>query len=253
MVRGSQRNGLTGSALIRLLARLSDVDAPESKQAFAERLSQWLGWTDAISLSAALNGGPATGRSGARASVNAEEGEVQRVRAALAKAIADDGSATADNRRMNPHAATDVAPMTTTADFSPHRRRYLAQQQAMEAGIGPLRERLRAKLAGRSAAMAQLAAVDAVMEQVLGAREYQLLSTVPVLLEKHFKRLHRAEQAAQAAVVAPDGAEAPPEPSAAPPGVWLDTFRQDMRSVLLAELDIRLQPVEGLLDALRMP
>ncbi|WP_374563164.1 DUF3348 domain-containing protein [Ideonella sp.] len=264
MVRGSQRNGLTGTALIRLLARLSDADAPESKQAFAERLSQWLGWTDAISLSAALNGGPATGRPGARASVSAEEAEVQRVRAALARAVADDGAANTDQKRMNLHAATDVAPMTNTADFSPHRRRYLAQQQAMEAGIGPLRERLRARLAGRSAAMAQLAAVDAVMEQVLGAREYQLLSTVPALLEKHFKRLYQAEQADQAAQAsavvpddatdnAPDVAQAPFEPSAAPPGAWLDTFRQDMRSVLLAELDLRMQPVEGLLEALRMP
>ncbi|NYT67102.1 uncharacterized protein DUF3348 [Pusillimonas noertemannii] len=35
------------------------------------------------------------------------------------------------------------------------------------------------------------------------------------------------------------------------PGPWLDTFREDMRSVLLAELDLRLQPIEGLLCALR--
>jgi hypothetical protein len=35
------------------------------------------------------------------------------------------------------------------------------------------------------------------------------------------------------------------------PGAWLDAFRKDMQSVLLAELDVRLQPVEGLLAALR--
>ncbi|KAE8755722.1 DUF3348 family protein, partial [Paraburkholderia madseniana] len=35
------------------------------------------------------------------------------------------------------------------------------------------------------------------------------------------------------------------------PGTWLNTFRKDMQSVLLAELDVRLQPVEGLLAALR--
>ncbi|MBN3806694.1 DUF3348 domain-containing protein, partial [Paraburkholderia sp. Ac-20336] len=32
---------------------------------------------------------------------------------------------------------------------------------------------------------------------------------------------------------------------------WLDVFRKDMQSVLLAELDVRFQPVEGLLAALR--
>ncbi|MGE8634372.1 MAG: DUF3348 family protein, partial [Achromobacter piechaudii] len=40
-------------------------------------------------------------------------------------------------------------------------------------------------------------------------------------------------------------------PPAVTPGAWLDVFRKDMRSVLLAELDVRLQPVEGLLAALR--
>ena len=32
---------------------------------------------------------------------------------------------------------------------------------------------------------------------------------------------------------------------------WLDAFREDMHAVLLAELDLRFQPVEGLLAALR--
>ena len=46
--------------------------------------------------------------------------------------------------------------------------------------------------------MARLAAVDAVMEQVLGAHEHRLLSTVPALLEKHFERLRQAEPEADA-------------------------------------------------------
>ncbi|WP_287814619.1 DUF3348 family protein, partial [Achromobacter sp.] len=43
----------------------------------------------------------------------------------------------------------------------------------------------------------------------------------------------------------------PPALPAPTPGAWLETFRKDMRSVLLAELDVRLQPVEGLLATLR--
>ena len=215
----SQRSGFTDSALVRLLARLTDIDAPESRQGFADRLSQWFSWTDAISLSAALDGGFAAGRSGARAPVDPEEGECTRVRTALVNAIAD--------------------PMETTVDFSSYRRRYLARQQAMEASIGPLRDRLRSRLAARSPAMARLAAMDAVMEQVLGAQEYRLLSTVPVLLEKHFARLRKADQAADEA------------DSGVQPGRWSDLFRKDMQGVLLAELDLRFQPLEGLLEALR--
>lgn len=205
----SRRTGFTGSALIRLLAQLTDIDVPESKQGFADRLSRWFGWTDAISLSAALDGSPAAARSGTRASASAEEGECARVRTASVNAIAADSVA--------------------ATDFRSYRRRYVARQQALEASIGPLRGRLRARLAARSPAMARLAGVDAVMEQVLGAHEQRLLATVPVLLEKHFERLRQA-----------DG-----------PG-WPDVFCKDMQGVLFAELDIRLQPVEGLLDALRM-
>lgn len=247
MVRRSRPTRFTGSELIRLLARLTEVDDTESKVPFAERLSQWLSWTDAISLSAALNGSsPATATSDARAFASAEEGECERVRSALVNAFAEDSAFVADQGRGNLHPPASGAPTDTTADFSPYRRRYLAKQQAMEASISALRGRLRATLAARSSDMARLAAVDAVMEQVLGEHERSLLSTVPVLLEKRFKRLHRTDHAPQA------DTQAPAEHKGVQPEAWLDPFCKDMQSVLLAELDIRLQPVEGLLEALRI-
>lgn len=242
MAQVSGRTGFNGSALVRLLSRLSEVDVREPRQVTADRLSQWFGWTDAISLSAALNGNPAASPSGTRASSNAEENECNRVRAALASAIAQDSAflpapASAPSAPLKPFTKasppkdtaidTPVAPTAPIA-FAPYRQRYVARQQAMDAAVGPLRGRLRARLAGTSSAMARLAGVDVVMEQVLGAQERSLLASVPTLLEKHFKRLRDA---------APDG--------------WLDTFHQDARDVLLAELDLRFQPVDGLLEALR--
>jgi len=218
------RRSLTGSALIRLLDRLSGPNVRESGASTSDRLSQWFSWTDAISLSAALDGVPATGVSGARTSSNAEEGECLRVRTALAKAIAEDSAFATPQEPAQPEGAE--------ADFAPYRQRYVARQQAIEAGVGALRGRLRSRLANRSPAMAKLAAVDVVMEQVLSARERSLLATVPGLLEKHFKRLHKGAEAA--------GSDE-----------WLGHFRKDAREVLLAELDFRFQPVEGLLDALR--
>ncbi|WP_418145570.1 DUF3348 domain-containing protein [Variovorax paradoxus] len=224
MAQVSQRTVFNGSALVRLLSRLTDTDVREPRQATADRLSQWFGWTDAISLSAALDGAVAAAApSRARASASAEERECVRARAALAKAVAEDGAVAA------------------AVDFTPFRRRHLTLQQAMEAGIGPLRGRLRALLAARSPAMARLAAVDVVMEQVLAAREHSLLASVPALLEKHFTRLR---QASPETTGEPEGeAEA---------GEWLHVFCKDMKNVLLAELDFRFQPIEGLLEALRM-
>ena len=226
----SRRTDITGPALVRLLSRLTNVDAPEPRQAFADRLSQWLGWTDAISLSAALNGSPAAAQL-TRAPASAEEAEFTRVRSALVKAIAEDSILAPGKGRGHPRGAAQAAPAEApVADFAPYRLRYQDRQQAMDAGIGPLRERLRARLAARSPAMARLAAVDAVMERALGEQERKLLAGVPALLEKRFEHLRRgADQAAG----------------------WQDAFGRDMQGVLLAELDIRFQPIEGLLDALR--
>ncbi len=122
-----------------------------------------------------------------------------------------------------------------------HRGESTLHYEIKRAALLFLHEALGARLAARSPAMARLASVDVVMEQVLAPRERSFLAAVPGLLEKHFERLRPADSAA------PDPAEAP-----GPPGPWLDAFHNDIRNVLLAELDFRFQPVEGLLDALRM-
>ena len=93
--------------------------------------------------------------------------------------------------------------------------------------------------------MARLAAVDAAMERVLSPREQTLLAHVPALLGDHFERLRQAEQKVLA------DAQVSEDAPAMAPGAWLDMFRQDVQSVLLAELDVRFHPVEALLAALR--
>ncbi|GAA4346788.1 DUF3348 domain-containing protein [Variovorax defluvii] len=214
-----------------MLARMAhNSNAAETRDAgpgFADRLGEWLRWTDAISLSSALGASPSAAPRGARAATATLESECAGLRNALANAISADSVFT--------------APIKTAAtDFPFYRRRYQARQQTMEMAIEPQRERLRAILAARSPDMARLAAVDAVMEQVLGVQEHNLLAGIPARLEKHFARLRRTEPV-------PDEA---PEGEARP-GPWLDLFRNDMRDLLLAELDFRLQPIEGLMEALR--
>lgn len=225
-----QRTGFNDSALIRTLARLADTDVRASKDAFADRMGQWLAWTDAIALSGALNSTPAAPHANAAATpADTEAAECARVREALAKSITRDVSAVAGRPRG---AAPAIAAQLPPPDFAPYRWRYQARQQAMEAAIAPLRERLCATLATRSPALARLAAVDAVMAPMLDAQAQRLLAGLPTLLEKHFDRLRDA---------------------AADNDRWLTGFHQDMQSLLLAELDFRFQPVEGLLAALRQP
>ncbi|MEK6298357.1 MAG: DUF3348 family protein, partial [Paraburkholderia tropica] len=207
------------------------------------------------------------------------------LRSALSKAIACDALLAPAKRALRGAALAQAraqVPETPEmdADFALYRQCYLALQQKMESDIGDLRTRLRSRLAVQSAPMAKLATLDAAMERSLAARERSLLGTVPGLLGAHFERLRKAAKAAQAELEAQADAtkqaEAPTQaPTAAPaatpaadtpagaaaqspadrgapgPQAWLDTFRKDMQSVLLAELDVRFQPVEGLIAALR--
>lgn len=301
MLQAPQRTGLSGPTLIRLLTRLTDADVQQSRQSLSDHLSQWLGWTDAIALSAALNTAPPVIAPGARMFSSAEERECVRVRTTLADAIASDTAATAA-KRVSPGAAPARTPAKKLAaalaedefDYSSFRQRYLSLQHTMETSIGNLRSRLRGMVAARNGEWTRLAVVDAIMDRALLPKERALLGAIPKLLQTHFDRLRKAEETAlaQAAAEAQADAEAAAladataEPdagavasdveasggktpgvdtpaagatqarteAAAPaitPGAWLDTFRVDMRAVLLAELDVRLQPVEGLLAALR--
>ena len=100
----------------------------------------------------------------------------------------------------------------------------------MEAAVSALRAQARAVLQ-RSAAthpeLATLAALDTTLAAVLAPRELAQLALMPVLLERHFMRPEARQNGA--------------------PGA----FKDDMRRLLCAELELRLQPALGLLDALR--
>lgn len=246
IVKAPQRTAFSGPTLIRLLARLTDSDVSEPAQTLSQRLSEWLDWTDAIALSSALAGSGVSAATVAGAqsfgTAGTCESECQRVRTSLAQAIAGD-SVFAPARATHAPQRNDA--IDDAADYALFRQRYLSLQQAMETSIGNVRSRLRAVLAARSPAMARLAMVDAAMERALGAREQSLLGGAPVAMRGHFERLREAEhtQLAQA--------ESEGRIAAVKPGAWLDIFRKDMQSVLFAELDLRFQPVEGLLAALR--
>lgn len=220
------RAALRGPTFIRLLARLTAVETDAPGASLPDRLSRWLDWTHAIALSTALDGQTQAPDAEAPAFDADVEAECAQVRASLVRSI--EGA----RELATPGPATMTA---STPDYAPFRQRYLAIQRSIQAHTGQLRGRLRDMLAQRSPEMARLAEVDAVMEMALSPREHRLLGHVPAVMADHFDRLRRGADA--------DGETAP--------GAWLDRFRQDMRHVLLAELDVRLQPVEALLAALR--
>ena len=216
------RSTFGSSSLVRQLAAWAPADAEAPGMDVAERLSLWLNAFDAIGLQRAqqairqIRTAAPAAADALPVSAEALAADLQRVRVTLHGAIAQDPRALA------------ISP----EGFKPWQQRHLELQRQMEQMIQPLREHVRQALSRVSPQLRQVAAVDAVLAQVLAAREQVLLPTVPALLERRF---------AQCRGAAPD--------AAAPD--WLEDFANEWRQALRAELDLRLQPVQGLIEALR--
>ncbi|WP_340648180.1 DUF3348 family protein [Pseudoxanthomonas winnipegensis] len=241
MAKPRQHGPVPGPAFVRLLARLGQVAVPAPPPALPERLAQWVDWNRAVALSRALDGAPPPAADGPRFDA-AEVDACHAQRAALAAAIREDRELAAAIQRRLDKAAGEGTSLDLAVDFAVFRQRYLAHQRAMLATTGLLRGRLRDMLGHGPAALARLAEVDAVMESTLSPREQTALAAAPALLEQHFLRLRPAEADAVPA-------SAPPTDAAQMPA-WLQTFAQDMQRALLAELDLRFQPIDALLAAL---
>ncbi len=255
----SPRTAFNRSPLIRTLASLDIQNSADAGQTLAERLGQWLHWPDAISLYGVLDGDPAADQPAdaparASAATSVLAAELRHLRQQLALSIADDAALAAElaDQAVKAELADQVARGGSAAqtDWAPCRRRHVALQQAMAARTAPLRARLRASLQACSPALARLAALDAVLEAALAERERHLLAKVPRLLELHFTRLAQTPVQIDNQTAQPASRAAQPARPAAP-RLQPDALRLTLQRLLLDELDLRLQPLEGLLLALQ--
>ncbi|MDX5298792.1 MAG: DUF3348 domain-containing protein [Gammaproteobacteria bacterium] len=120
------------------------------------------------------------------------------------------------------------------AAFAPFLQFYLAQQRILASGAATLRQQVRGVLQTYSVGLAQLAALDAAFDETLAAYARKCFSVLPKLLRRRFEHWRQ-----MADPVLDD--ETPP---------WLTPFGHEIQGLLLAELDARLEPALGLLEAL---
>ena len=186
------------------------MDPP--RQDIAERLGDWLNVADAIALHSVHQALPSTkvSKSSTRKAAPDLRADLLRVRGTLTQAIGT---------------PPQMPTLVTDTEFSLHHQRYLEQQRRMELAIDALRGHVRQTLAAASPSLAQLAALDATLEPMLGAREQRLLAGVPAFLKARFGQLQQAQ-----------------------PEDWPPLFEQALQHTLLAELDLRLQPVVGMIE-----
>ncbi len=249
MSRVLPRTKFHSSKLIRCLADLAIVDAVEPGNAFAEKLGHWVPFTDAIILSAIHNDSsaiPSKMHCETQSDVRVALGvEFDRIRLILSNSITKSCSPGSGKTHIELPIPHLELPIDLAAAYTPYRRFYDAHQRDMELSIQPLRVNVRDALAKTSPPLKQLADLDAAFEGILRERESKLLSTVPVLLKKRFEQLFKAHQQRLA-----DTQQADNPARWTQAGAWLTCFRNEVQTLLLAELEFRLQPTVGLMEAL---
>ena len=114
--------------------------------------------------------------------------------------------------------------------LAPFRLHHSQQQRGMAARVATLRERLRPRLAEASGRLARLAELDSLFERALAEPERRALAGLPALLTRRAETHHATD-----------------------PRHWRHRFWADLQRALRAELDLRLQPVRGLVEALHGP
>ena len=248
MTKAFLHTNFNSSRLVRFLADLELSGHTESRQDFAERLGQWLNVADAIAVASVLPAGTVKAVDGNSESrndaIDAAVAEYKRIRSTLVRSITDSSQPERGGTRIRLPVPRPGSSADSASSYAPFHRFYVAHQRDMDQSVAPLRASVRAALAGSPRELRQLASIDAAFDTILGGREYKLLGRLPLLLEVRFEHLLQLHRAAL-----PDGKQCDDPVAWLLPGAWMWRFCQEMQTLLLAELDVRLLPVTGLLEA----
>ncbi|MCG8671162.1 MAG: DUF3348 domain-containing protein [Pseudomonadales bacterium] len=214
---------------------MNQSEGNTSKRNFGDRLGSLIDFSDSILLAAThgqLKGLVFEKRT---TDVSQAKNEFLTVREQLVETIIKSTSPQVGGTRIklpDVHAAT----LKEQRDFDSYHRFYASHQRNMDGKIKNLRLALRDEVSGFSPSLAQLAVLDTSLDDTLATHSRRFFNSIPKLLSKHYKRLlaEQIEQLGEEALATE----------------WLNEFYKDLQALLLAELEVRLQPVLGLLEAL---
>lgn len=245
MTRTSQQAPLNDSRLIRFLSCLDVSDVEVSHKHFTERLGELIDLSGSISLSSMLGELPKTVFEPATISEDVIKVEFLRVRKLLVETIIDSFLPGSVSSRIRlPELKVDNSGKMLVA-FEPYHRFYAIHQREIGAKVQKLRLYVRGAVSGLSPKLCQLSVLDAALDDMLSIQSRKSFLVVPKLLEKRFKQLLHEHQQIHTGDLDFDDPELWMQA-----GGWLEKYCGEMQGMLLAELDVRLQPVQGLIEAI---
>lgn len=207
------------NALLDQLSRSGAFAAPEQLPCFGERLSRLFGLGDTMTLDAAIGYRAKQPGTPQGAVVDRLTDELATIRRALVQRIRGFGSDLEFDGDPEPEVALNA---------------WLTLQRKVAANSRQLRDKVRKSMKDQGPKLAHLAELDAVFDQTMAGYTAQCFSHIPKVLEQRFE--HRSTTPEQS-------------PTPATTADWFHRYCEEAQSLLLAELDVRLEPVLGLLEA----
>ncbi|MFT7337182.1 MAG: hypothetical protein ACI92B_000502 [Marinobacter maritimus] len=228
----SHSAGVPQHKLLQLLAQSGAPLADGPLPCCGERLGRLFGLSNTLTLDSAIafrtrqsgmNQGPAIER---------VTQELANTRRALIRKISSYGS--------------EVEP-TESVDFEPYLNAWLTLQRRVVAASRQLRDKTRKVMKDHNQNLARLAELDSAFDQAMAGYSSQSFAHIPKVLEQRFQALFPALFPALSQTQQTPS-EASQETGSAP-GDRLHRYCEEAQNLLLAELDVRLEPVLGLLEA----
>jgi Protein of unknown function (DUF3348) len=245
MTRAPRRTHFHSARLVRTLVDLAVLKPGGADTEIAAKLGSWTAFTDAITLSRIHNTSMREPKGNTqRTDTSAIVQEVFRVRAALEHSITSYNAPGESKPRIALPMPLPDTSIEEASLYTPYRRYHQNHQRNLEQSVRGLRNKVRNTVAKASPKLRQLAMLDASYEGILQEREASLLGTIPSLFERHFHQLRKAHLQRMAESQQTDSPLLWMTPDA-----WLNRFLQNLHAALLDELDLRLQPTLGLLEA----
>lgn len=242
---------MKGPRLVRFLTDLAVADGEVSHQHFSERLGRLIDLPDSIALSR-VHGQLATMTSetgtetDAAVPTEAIVAEFLKVRTTLVETIVNSFTQGAGASWLSYPRVTASTPAEEMASYKRYQLFYVNQQREIALRISKLRADVRLAVSRRSARLARLVVLEAGLDEALATPAQNLFAEVPRLLGKRFEELYQSHLAAVVGREVDDDRQLWSQS-----GGWLAQFAGEMQESLLAELEARLQPLLGLLEALK--
>ena len=239
MTQALPQVSLGSSRLVRFLTDLSVSNTQVSHRQFTERLGQLIDFSDSITLSEAHaraldveNGEAGEFREGIT-------GEFLRARSTIVQAAMRSFFPGSGPSRLK-WPGSEAVPTGPDSAVAPYLKFYQQQQGDIDSKIRGLHLRTRAAIAPLSSNLARICALDEALSDALTSHSRRCLAAISMLLGRRLEYLF--DQYQRGLDDRKDSQQA-----------WLETleqYRRETQGLLLAEIETRLLPALGLIEAL---